>query len=71
MGKNVSVTHISTPCTNVCVVDEASGLCMGCGRTLDEIARWASLSEGERRRIMAGLDGRRSEAAPAAEREKA
>jgi len=49
---------ISSPCTKVCVIDSASGLCSGCGRTLGEIAAWGSLSEDERRAIMAALPER-------------
>ena len=49
---------ISSPCTKVCVIDNASGLCSGCGRTLVEIATWGSLSEAERRAIMASLSER-------------
>lgn len=49
---------VSTPCIKICVVDPRTRLCRGCGRTLDEIARWASMSEAERRRVMAGLTDR-------------
>ena len=49
---------IETPCTNVCTVDNGSGLCIGCGRTLSEIAEWPSLSATERRRVMAELPQR-------------
>lgn len=31
---------IASPCMAVCQMDESSGLCIGCLRTLDEIARW-------------------------------
>ena len=48
----------SSPCTKVCVLDAATGLCCGCGRTRDEIAAWGSLSEAQRRTLMAGLDVR-------------
>ncbi|MER2269355.1 DUF1289 domain-containing protein [Methylobacterium oxalidis] len=48
----------SSPCIRVCILDESTGLCEGCGRTRDEIARWGSLSEAERRAIMAGLEAR-------------
>jgi hypothetical protein len=58
---------ISSPCTKVCTIDPRSGLCLGCGRTLGEIAGWASMSETERRRIMADLPQRRRAAAHAAE----
>ena len=47
-----------TPCTKVCVIDAASGLCRGCGRTIDEIAQWAGLSDETRRTIMSGLSAR-------------
>jgi predicted Fe-S protein YdhL (DUF1289 family) len=49
---------IASPCNKVCTIDPRSGLCHGCGRTLHEIAQWASLSESERRRIMAELPQR-------------
>jgi predicted Fe-S protein YdhL (DUF1289 family) len=39
-------------------MDAASGLCIGCGRTLDEIARWSAMSNEERRAIMAILPAR-------------
>jgi uncharacterized protein len=36
-------------------MDATSGLCLGCGRTIDEIARWADMTNEERRAIMAKL----------------
>jgi len=39
-------------------MDANSGLCRGCHRTLDEIARWADLSESERVRIIMELPAR-------------
>jgi predicted Fe-S protein YdhL (DUF1289 family) len=53
---------ISSPCTKVCTVDPRSGLCLGCARTLAEIAQWGSLTEGERLRIMSELPRRRAAA---------
>jgi predicted Fe-S protein YdhL (DUF1289 family) len=50
--------RIESPCNRVCVVDPASRLCVGCGRSLDEIAGWLALSAAERRRIMAQLPAR-------------
>jgi len=55
---------IRTPCIKVCVVDGASGLCLGCYRTLPEVADWARLGEAEREAIMADLPSRRSRIAP-------
>jgi predicted Fe-S protein YdhL (DUF1289 family) len=41
-------------------MDAGSGLCIGCGRTLDEIAGWAAMSAEERRAIMAVLPARKT-----------
>lgn len=53
---------MQSPCVDICTMDPASGLCVGCGRTLDEIAGWAAMADSDRRRIMAGLDERRRRA---------
>jgi predicted Fe-S protein YdhL (DUF1289 family) len=52
---------LDTPCINVCLLDDETGACIGCGRTLAEIAAWASLSDAERRVIMVALPARMSE----------
>jgi hypothetical protein len=57
---------MQTPCIKVCTLDARSGLCLGCGRTLDQIARWASMSEAERAGIMAELAQRGARDAVAA-----
>jgi predicted Fe-S protein YdhL (DUF1289 family) len=41
-------------------MDAESGLCLGCFRTLAEIAGWARLSEAAREEIMGGLPARRA-----------
>lgn len=48
----------------VCTVDGASGLCLGCLRTLPEIAAWRRMSDEERAQIMGELDGRRGRIDP-------
>ena len=49
---------IATPCVRLCAVEPASRLCLGCGRTLDEIGAWGSLSPAMREAIMATLPER-------------
>ena len=49
---------ILSPCIKVCVMDPARRVCVGCGRTLDEIARWGSMSDGERAETMKSLPSR-------------
>ncbi|WP_461343491.1 DUF1289 domain-containing protein [Brevundimonas sp. GN22] len=56
---------VSTPCVMVCAVDGASGLCLGCYRTLKEIAEWSRLPEEERVRLMAELPSRAERIDPA------
>ena len=51
---------IKTPCVQVCIVDGESSLCLGCFRTLAEIARWSRLSAAEREAIMDDLPSRQS-----------
>ena len=54
---------VASPCINVCRMDEASGLCAGCLRTLDEIACWSLLDDDDRRLICAQLAARRGQLA--------
>jgi predicted Fe-S protein YdhL (DUF1289 family) len=49
---------ILTPCEKICIVDPASGLCRGCGRSLDEIGRWTAYTDEERSRVMSELPQR-------------
>ncbi|HBF31986.1 DUF1289 domain-containing protein [Rhizobium sp.] len=50
-----SPATIESPCTGICTIDQPSGLCLGCGRNLEQIAGWSSYAPGTRRAIMAGL----------------
>ncbi len=51
-----------TPCIAVCFIDPATSLCLGCGRTLPEIAQWQKLDNTERRAVMATLAQRMTDA---------
>lgn len=42
---------VASPCVGRCALD-AERLCRGCRRHLDEIARWSSMSEQERRHLV-------------------
>lgn len=58
--KPMTVETIASPCVKTCAVDGASGLCIGCLRTLNEIASWSTLTAEARARIMPELPNRRS-----------
>ncbi|MBV8800359.1 MAG: DUF1289 domain-containing protein [Alphaproteobacteria bacterium] len=49
---------LQSPCIKVCTLDTLSGICIGCGRTLDEIARWSSMTDAERNTITGRLPER-------------
>lgn len=61
-----AATPVPSPCINICRMDERSGLCEGCARTLDEIAVWSLLDEAEKRAVLAELAQRRPALGPAA-----
>jgi len=61
MTSSSSAPRPSSPCIRVCAVDGRAGLCVGCGRTLQEIAAWERLSEAQRLEIMAALPNRLAE----------
>jgi uncharacterized protein len=47
-----------SPCRNICRMHEPSGLCIGCGRTLDEIVLWSVLDDADKRAVWALLPAR-------------
>jgi len=47
-----------SPCINVCRIDAGTGRCLGCRRTLDEIAAWSRLDDAARRAVWALLPAR-------------
>ena len=57
--------EIESPCVKVCVVDPASRFCVGCLRTIDEIAGWSRMRPDERRAVMDALPARAPAIAPA------
>lgn len=62
LGKAIFYGHIAcmkSPCVKTCLIDQQTGICTGCLRTLDEITGWASYSDQKRDEIMSDLDKRR------------
>ncbi|MBC7157778.1 MAG: DUF1289 domain-containing protein [Rhodobacteraceae bacterium] len=50
--------EIASPCVKVCVVHPEARLCVGCLRSIDEIATWSRMSPDERAAILADLPSR-------------
>ena len=55
---------IQSPCINICKMDAASGLCIGCFRTIDEITVWSRIDDAARVNILASVARRRMENEP-------
>lgn len=52
--------EVPSPCVDICRMDEASGLCEGCARTIGEIAGWSQLDAAGKRAVIACLPARRA-----------
>jgi len=50
---------VPSPCINVCRMDDASGWCEGCLRTIDEIAAWGGMGDDDKRAVWQRLEQRR------------
>ena len=50
---NFYESQLSSPCVKICVIDPLSGHCIGCGRSIEEVALWSDLDAAQRRAIMA------------------
>ena len=49
----------SSPCVNNCCLDKQD-VCLGCGRTVDEIIRWGDANEVEKARILISAGQRKA-----------
>ena len=53
--------EIKSPCISVCAMDDLTGLCQGCYRTLDEIKGWWDMPPAEQQALLAELEFREQE----------
>ena len=54
---------VASPCIGVCHIDQATGWCAGCGRSIQEIADWGAMPETEKVKVIAALAERRARSA--------
>ena len=52
--------RVPSPCISVCVMDADGSVCLGCFRTLDEIASWSVLDASAKRQVLAALPARKA-----------
>jgi len=51
---------IESPCVKVCAIDPTTGWCLGCGRSMREIASWSTLPPDSRRAVLSQLADRKA-----------
>ena len=49
---------VASPCNSVCRIDPVTGWCLGCRRSLDEIADWSALSDAQKQAVCDALPAR-------------
>ncbi len=50
--------EVDSPCIKLCVVHPEERICVGCYRSIDEIARWSRMSGAERQTVLDDLAAR-------------
>lgn len=50
--------EIESPCQKICMIHPGARICIGCHRTIEEIAGWSRFEPAERARVLAELPGR-------------
>jgi hypothetical protein len=53
------VDDVPSPCINVCRMNDVTGHCEGCFRTIGEIACWSGATREEKLAVLAKLEARK------------
>ena len=51
--------RVMSPCKSICIMDAKSNMCIGCKRTIDEVARWPMMNDDERQKVVDALKTRK------------
>lgn len=57
----MTASAIASPCVDVCRMDARHGLCVGCARTIEEIAAWSAFDDAGRHTVLARAAARRAD----------
>ena len=60
---------VASPCTGICRLDPHTQVCVGCLRSLEEIAAWSRMDDSQRLAVLAVVARRREEGSLRAERD--
>jgi predicted Fe-S protein YdhL (DUF1289 family) len=56
------IEEVKSPCISVCSMNEKTGFCHGCYRSIKEIEKWWDLNNQQKQAILDKLDERESAA---------
>ena len=59
MDRVSQVLYPPSPCISVCTLDD-NDVCLGCGRTLEQITRWTLMTPAEQRAVIDALPQRKT-----------
>ena len=48
-----------SPCNDICTTDLDSGLCIGCGRTQEEIENWITYTNQQKKQVLIDIENRK------------
>ncbi len=49
---------VPSPCISICKMDADTGWCLGCFRTLEEIAQWSRAADADKLQVWARIESR-------------
>lgn len=58
----MSEKEIESPCIGVCTIDESTGFCQGCFRTLEEIQGWWDMDNTSKQKVVDAAKAREESA---------
>ena len=58
----VETQDIESPCIGVCSIDESTGFCLGCYRTVDEIKGWWDMDNSNKTAVLEAIKAREAAA---------
>jgi len=50
--------EIQSPCTDLCIMED--GICTGCGMTNEEVTKWATMTNEDRKKVIDRLEAAKS-----------
>ena len=53
--------QVQSPCIDVCSMDDSTGLCLGCYRTMDEIQQWWDLDNLQKQALVEQANARQEQ----------